>query len=355
VDIHRNPGNLTPIVERAHSDPPAIEHTFRFPPTPASAISPSTLEGSLHGAHQKQRLSLQVPQIIGNPVRLVTPTVLVNGEDNSTPDTALAPSALSAGAGRTSPSHPFEHSLGPTHHTYHGALTPSETPAQQRPPQPQKRGESQPTPETTSLPSVTLETLNRALAAELIRAPMTGRRKRLRGAEAKTLASSILTPLYTKPSTTSTSPAQPMSTDLIGIAISSCLGLIGAVGIGTGGPNGGVRRVECIRFRVGGDGYESPIDDEDEDAEGMHEGGTVKETFDVSFAVAFGGLTGEWVAKGLTATTVNDREEPLDIRGPSDDSTPAAWKTKFLEAQRKLWETQEEVKNLKDKILEAVL
>jgi hypothetical protein len=146
-----------------------------------------------------------------------------------------------------------------------------------------------------------------------------------------------------------------MSDDLIGLAISSCLGLTGAVGIGTGGPNGGVRRVECIRFRVGGDGYESPIDDEDEDAEGMHEGGTVKETFDVSFAVAFGGLTGEWIAKGLTATTVDDREEPPDVRGPSDDSTPAAWKIKFLEAQRKLWETQEQVKNLKDKILEAVL
>ncbi|EAT90774.2 hypothetical protein SNOG_01125 [Parastagonospora nodorum SN15] len=75
---NRNSGNLTPIVERAHSDPPTIEHTFRFPPTPASAVSPSTIEGSLQSAPQKQRLSLQVPQIVGNPVRLVTPTVLVN-------------------------------------------------------------------------------------------------------------------------------------------------------------------------------------------------------------------------------------------------------------------------------------
>jgi hypothetical protein len=31
------------------------------------------------------------------------------------------------------------------------------------------------------------------------------------------------------------------------------------------------------------------------------------------------------------------------------------WKTKFLEAQRKLWESQEESKSLKEKILEAVL
>ena len=35
--------------------------------------------------------------------------------------------------------------------------------------------------------------------------------------------------------------------------------------------------------------------------------------------------------------------------------TVAAWKGKFQDAQRKLWESQEEVKNLKEKILEAVL
>lgn len=145
-----------------------------------------------------------------------------------------------------------------------------------------------------------------------------------------------------------------MTNDLIGIAISSCLGLTSAVGFGTGGPTGGVRRVECIRFRIGGDGYESPIDDEDEDAD-MHEGGMVKETFDVSFAVTFGGLSGEWIAKGLSASAGEEKEEVVDTRGGPEDAGPAAWKTKFLEAQRKLWETQEEVKNLKDKILEAVL
>ncbi|KAF2818564.1 hypothetical protein CC86DRAFT_375764 [Ophiobolus disseminans] len=359
VDTNRNAGNLTPIVERAHSDPPAIEHAFRFPPTPASAVSPSTIEGALHGAPQKQRLSLQVPNIVGNPVRLVTPTVLVNGEQDPTPSSSFPPSSLMVSAGHNSPANTFDRRSGPTHHTYHGALTPSETPAQQRPPPP--RAQTQPTSPETPLPLVPLDSLNRALAAELIRAPLTGRRKRLRGTEAKHLASSILQPLYVKPNAGSSAPGKVMSEQVLGIAISSCLGLTSTVGIGAGGPTGGVRRVDCIRFRIGGDGYESPIDEDDEDADNMHESGTIKETFDVSFAVSFGGLSGEWIAKGLTATAEDpdDDEAAANGRRTSEldrqDSTPAAWKTKFLEAQRKLWESQEQVKSLKDKILEAVL
>ena len=363
IDINRSAGNLTPIVERAHSDPPATEHAFRFPPTPASAVSPSTIEGALHGAPQKQRLSLQVPNIVGNPVRLVTPTVLVNGEEDPTPSTTFSPSSLIVSAGHSSPANTFDQRPGPTHHTYHGALTPSETPAQPRPP-PQTQAQIEPAPPDAQLPSVALDSLNRALAAELIRAPLTGRRKRLRGTEAKHLASSILQPLYAKPTTGSSAPGKVISDQVLGIVISSCLGLTNTVGIGTGGPIGGVRRVECIRFRIGGDGYESPIDEDDEDADNMHESGTIKETFDVSFAVSFGGLTGEWIAKGLTATADEAEDEEAATSGrktseldrqDSNQNTSAAWKTKFLEAQRKLWESQEQVKSLKDKILEAVL
>lgn len=361
--IDRNLGNLTPIVERAHSDPPGSDHVFRFPPTPASAVSPSRVEGSLSGGPQKQRLSLQVPQNVGNPVRLVTPTVLVNGEENESPGTGLAPSAMSATTERNSSAHEYKQQSGPTHQTYHGALTPSETPAQHRPPPP-PRSLTQPATSTPTLPSISLETLNRALAAELIRAPLTGRPKRLRGNEAKTLASSILQPLYASPTSGLASPAKMMSDQALSIAISSCLGLTGAVGAGSGGPNGGVKKVECIRFRVGGDGYESPIEEDDDDADNMHDGDSIKETFDVFFAVSFGGLTGEWTAKGLDASTEITGEigvtrtgagiQELERQDPNQH-TPAAWKSKFLEAQRKLWESQEEVKSLKDKILEAVL
>ena len=112
-----------------------------------------------------------------------------------------------------------------------------------------------------------------------------------------------------------------------------------------------MRRVECIRFRVGGDGYESPIDDDENDEDA---GGEVRETFDVSFAVSFGGLSGEWLAKGLSATA-----ESADARESGEeerlDAAPGAWKGKFLDAQRKLWEKEGEVERLKDRILEAVL
>ncbi|KAH6846053.1 ARS binding protein 2-domain-containing protein [Alternaria alternata] len=249
--IDRTPGNLTPIVERAQSDPPAPENSFRFPPTPASAISPSKMEGQFTGGMpQKQRLSLQVPPNVGNPVvRLVTPTVLVNGEENSSPGTNLGPSPISAASTQVSPAH----------HQY----------------------------EQQSLTS--------------------------------------------------------------------------AVGVGIGGPTGGVRRVECIRFRVGGDGYESPVDDEDEEGESPRDGTRIKETFDVFFGVNFGGLVGEWVVKGLEISSSSEEigEAVGESSRASDElernETPAAWKTKFLDAQRRLWEKEEEVKSLKDKILEAVL
>ncbi|KAF1363888.1 hypothetical protein EJ07DRAFT_101283 [Lizonia empirigonia] len=242
VDVQRHTGALTPIVERAQSGSPAPEPVFRFPPTPASAIPPSTGESPVisAGGTQRQRLSLQVPQNIGNPVRLITPTVLVNGED-ATPSTAAASSAISFGSERSFSTHSF------------------------------------------------------------------------------------------------------------------------GAGIGLGGPSGGVKRVDCARFRIGGDGYESPIDENEDETESINGSGTVKETFDVLFAVSFGGLSGEWTAKGLHATaehtdhgdTTAGAQEPDRVE-PGQNAT-AAWKTKFQEAQRKLWESQEEVRNLKEKILEAVL
>lgn len=358
VDVQRHTGALTPIVERAQSGSPAPEPVFRFPPTPASALPPSTGESPIisAGGTQRQRLSLQVPQNIGNPVRLITPTVLVNGED-ATPSTAAASSAISFGSDRSFSAHSFG---GNAHHNFHGHFTPIETPARPQPP-PRSHSEAATSTSIPSLPSIPLDTLNRALAAELIRAPLSGRPKRLRGNEAKNLASSILLPLYSKPSTGHAPPAKVVSDQVLGIAISSCLGLSSATGLGLGGPSGGVKRVECARFRIGSDGYESPIEDTEDDTERINGSGTVKETFDVFFAMSFGGLSGEWTAKGLHATN-DDTEHGNTTAGAQETDrvetgqhATAAWKTKFQDAQRKLWESQEEVKNLKEKILEAVL
>ncbi|KAH6642543.1 ARS binding protein 2-domain-containing protein [Boeremia exigua] len=359
VDVQKHSGALTPIVERPQSRSPPAEPIFRFPPTPASAIPPSTGESPIisAGGTQRQRLSLQVPQNIGNPVRLITPTVLVNGEEDPTPSTAAVSSAISFSTDRSFSAQSYGSN---SHLNFHGHFTPIETPARQQPP-PRPQSEVATSTPTPSLPSVSLETLNRALAAELIRAPLTGRRKRLRGTEAKSLASAVLLPLYAKPSAGNASSAKVMSDQVLGIAISSCLGLSSATGIGLGGPSGGVKRIECVRFRVGGDGYESPIEDNEDDAETINGSGTIKETFDISFAVSFGGLSGEWTAKGLHATA-EDADHRASTAGaqetdrvePGQNAT-AAWRAKFQDAQRRLWESQEEVKNLKEKILEAVL
>ena len=358
VDVQKHSGALTPIIERVQSKSPPNEPVFRFPPTHASAIPPSTGESPVisAGGTQRQRLSLQVPQNIGNPVRLITPTLLVNGEEDPTPSTAAASSAISFGSDQSFSAQSY---ASHTHHNFHGHFTPIETPAKPQAPSRSQTQATRPTP-TTPLPLIPMDTLNRALAAELLRAPLAGRRKRLRGNEAKNLASAILQPLYAaKPSADQNTPAKVMSDQVLGIAISSCLGLSSAAGIGLGGPSGGVKRVECARFRIGGDGYESPIEDNEDEVEGVNGSGVIKETFDVFFAVSFGGLSGEWTAKGLHATVEDDGKDTAagaqETGGESAQHATGAWKTRFQESQRKLWESQEEVKSLKEKILEAVL
>lgn len=114
-----------------------------------------------------------------------------------------------------------------------------------------------------------------------------------------------------------------------------------------------------MRFRVGGDGYESPIDEGEDEGEPS---GTVRETFDVFFNVSFGGLTGEWAAKGLAANAPagngGDGTDGQTAEGRDREqapSTAAGWKAKFLETQRRLWEMEEEARDLKEKVLEAVL
>lgn len=353
IDMNRNPGNLTPIAERAQSDPPAPDTNVRFPPTPASAVSPTTMENSLQSNSQKpHRLSLQVPQNPGNPVRLVTPTVLVNGE-HDTHSNERVPSAMSDDVRRL-PQGEMSDGAGNTR-------TPQSAPVF-RPTLSQSglSPRSNPSPSSaTEWPQIASETLNRALAGELLRAPFSGPRKRLRGVEAKNIASAILQPLYTKPTSGASSAAKIMSDQMLSIVISSCLGLGSAVGLGLGGPSGGVRRVECTRFRVGGDGYESPIDEDDEDAENM-EAGMVKESFDIYFGISFGPLSGEWSIKGLSPTAADSKDSGTANHDGTDmqnlnQNTAANWKSKFLEAQRKLWASQEEAKTLREKVLEAVL
>ncbi|KAL5386594.1 hypothetical protein DPSP01_003962 [Paraphaeosphaeria sporulosa] len=346
IDVNRNPGNLTPIVERAHSDPPAAEHHFRFPPTPASAVSPTNMDAQIPNASQRgHRLSLQVPQSLGNPVRLATPTVLVNGQEN---DASTSTTSQRAGPLYDQPTEQAQHQ----HH-------PTSSPASQfqnaSPQQAQTQASIQ-TKAPSPLPSIPPDALKRALAASLIRAPLTGRRKRLSGTEAKALASAILSPLAPPTNPPSAPAAKTLSEPALAISIASCLGLTSAVGLGAGGPTGGVKRVECVRFRVGGDGYESPVSSDFSSPEGEAgpETGTVRESFDVFFGVSFGpGLVGEWVVKGVGAA--GEEKSEAEGLGQGQTTTAAGWKGRFEAVQRKLEEREEEARVLRERVLEAVL
>jgi len=118
-----------------------------------------------------------------------------------------------------------------------------------------------------------------------------------------------------------------------------------------------------MRYYINGDGYDSPVDEEDVD-DGLDGSslGRIRETFDVYLTVSFGGLSGEWSVKGLSAVSVegsgsSEAGAAADARSTQDavPDTIHGWKSKFLDAQRKMLESQEEVKGLKERILEAVL
>ncbi|KAK7730805.1 hypothetical protein SLS57_001639 [Botryosphaeria dothidea] len=280
--------------------PPAVatsqSQAFRFPPTPASATQagPSPVH-----SRAGQRLSLQVPQHTGGPVHLVTPTVLVNGESNS-PDKQ-------------------ENSAGPT-------------------------------PEA---PKVTREALKRLLAADLLRADLSGR-KRLRGHEAKALADAILTQLSAQIEGTGEEDSS------INQGLVNWLGYSTHIGLGHAPIPSGIKKIVVQKYRVSDDGYESPIDEDDDEREeiALGEGTRIKETFDVSWSLMFGGCTGKFAAKGLMIEPKDEEGEVLKAGsgaggGSADKGKSLEERVKDLEAQLK--GKDREVQLWRQRVLEAVL
>ena len=152
-----DPANERRIAAKSSTpDPvPSIEH--RPPPQ----MLPPVVTRQSESTGRPSRLSLQVPQHTGGPVRLATPPrVLVNGETNdseSRSETRTPISDSQIAASRSS--------------TQHGRRM-------------------QPTDCETS--GFAFETLKRALTTDLLRADLVGRRQRLNGDEAKRLADSVL-------------------------------------------------------------------------------------------------------------------------------------------------------------------
>jgi ARS binding protein 2 len=288
-----------------------LDSPFRLPhvppaiPTPVSATSqPSTTPTG-----RPERLSLQVPQHIGNPVRLVTPTVVVNGsqEDSDRFKRPLSPSA------RPSSSH----------------------------------GRSPPPP----VSQLSSEALKRALVADLIRADITGRSKGLRGPEAKDLADALLSAIQRG---RGTSPRlEEAIADTQRVAYAAWLGVVPGT-LDQALPTAtGVKKIHVRRFRVSGDGYESPVDSETSDGE---ESG-IKQTFDVEWELGLGALAGRFSVKGLVLAggQLSVGGSPETESAMEGIESPEHWRRKFDATQRELEKTREELKGLRDDVLKVAL
>lgn len=353
IDLNRNTPGPTPVAETpitAMSDPG--HQTFRFPPTPASAISMSSQQSTLTG--RPERLSLQVPPHIGGPVHLVTPTVLVNGESEPSSGTPLAASAMSASSQKAPPtffngSESGEHSGGfvrpanpragshsPAQSISRGAVTVAES-------------------SSSTTPTMSHESIKRALAADLLRADVSGR-KRLRGSEAKKLAETILGRLPMQPKASNVAGHdQDLQTQLIGVA--TLLGLTNALGV-LSSSSASTKKISVRRFRVGGDGYDSPIDDDDGNGEEDREDDprsdrAIKESTDVTWSVMVGGLTAECSVKAIVVESGDDGDQEDSIMDVADN--PGGWKKRWEEVTEKLKKKEAEVRRLREQVLEAVL
>ncbi|KAF2671900.1 hypothetical protein BT63DRAFT_183319 [Microthyrium microscopicum] len=294
TDELRTPSNSLPPPAQSPNSP------FRVPayPTPVSATA------KIPG--RPERLSLQVPQHVGNPVRLATPTIAVNGEEE----------------------HTFRRP-----ESSHGVPRRSSNPI--------------------STHVISTDELKRALAADLLKADVSGRAKALRGTEAKDLAESLLAAMRTR---ISSPPAEGRSLgatdDTFRLTCASWLGLNPPPSWPSWTPvaPAGVKKIHIRRYRINHDGYDIPVDESDDEAE--TDSGRLKQTFDIEWDLSLGSISSKFQIKGLHIgeTFEHDDEDRLGVADASEN-----WKSKAMVLQAKLKERNEEMKSLKDKVLEAVL
>jgi hypothetical protein len=209
-------------------------------------------------------------------------------------------------------------------------------------------------------PFFSFEDLKRALVADLLRAEVEGRAKRLRGTEAKELAEALLSRLRSQQHSAVSDPGGTsglQSEDIFRLTCASWLGLNIQLGLSSAGvqSTGAGKKIIIRRFRVGGDGYDSPMDEDD----AADVGEEIREIFDVEWSLAMGDCAGRFSIKGLSLGQRDgwDDGEGLETAGGGDVADPSGkgWKERFLESERRVREQGEEIKRLKDKVLDAIL
>jgi hypothetical protein len=182
------------------------------------------------------------------------------------------------------------------------------------------------------------EDLKRALVTSLLRADIEGRPKRLRGTEAKELADAILIKL----NASGHGHGQGQAEELHRFLCASWLGIASSTGRASGTQP--QKKITVRRFRVGGDGYDSPIEDEDT----LNDGDEIRETFDVEWTQSLGGVEGKFSVKGVSLHTAAEDIEMADEEGE------ASWREKYLIAEEKRKVQEEELDDLRARVLDAL-
>jgi hypothetical protein len=229
------------------------------------------------------------------------------------------------------------------------------------------------------------EELRRALAADLLRADVSGRAKALRGTEARDLADALLAALRSR----AASPLDETAVDgavgaaaadeVARLACAAWLGLAGGTGA-AGQPwaaaaqaaGAAVKKIHVRRFRERADGYESPVDEEDDvvmasagggDDEGgtaVSAGGGVRQVFDIEWELALGAVAGRFQTKGLVVGAPATTGGALQSRDEQDDEAEEEGagerlrrRCERLEERLRLREC--ELKDLRDQVLKVAL
>lgn len=276
-----------------------------------------------------ERLQVQVPQHTGGPIRLATPTVLLNGEFNDT-NTSHASHAQRYGDWRNDADETMEddgdYEGAELHSSIHNRTT-------------QHSG-----------PGFAYEALRRILAADLLRASMSGRRERLLPDEAKRLATAILSRLEVPQEDTDNK-----ADDALRMAAASWLGVSSQLGFEAGKP---CREKEILihRFAIGPNG--SPTEKLGPNDRAEH----VVERFDVSWNLGFGGVGGRFMVVGLElepqVVDAEDAEAKAvrisdSVRGKAADDVD--WKSKFMALDLTVRLMKGQLNRLQDKVLDAIL
>nr|OQO31255.1 hypothetical protein B0A51_01006 [Rachicladosporium sp. CCFEE 5018] len=218
------------------------------------------------GGSRGHRLSLQVPQHTGGPVRLATPpppVVTVNGGEVAASE--------SEGRGVSFTPESMASLPAPT-----AMMSYSNQPSEAAP--------------------FTREALHRVLTTDLLLAQLAGRASRLTSTEAKSLAEVILSRLLTTPpSRSSTRVANTLTT------AASWLGLGDQLNVPPGAASGSRKKLTTTRFRMSADGYEEIISPSSTlPPPQPSDAASIREVFDLTWTATLGACTATFALSDLS-------------------------------------------------------